>query len=218
MVEFVAWGKTPRYFREIVITEKIDGTNAAVVIEQHPFATHVDGNPPNVVDVVTGDELNDNLVPLYEYTVAAQSRKRLISPASDNHGFARWVSDNAASLVRDLGPGRHFGEWWGSGIQRGYGLCNGVKVFSLFNTRKWYGVEFATANLMTVPLLYEGPHHEDAVTEALDALRDHGSAATVDFNGSEYPNPEGVCVFLTAANQVLKVTLENDEAPKSLAA
>ena len=34
-----------------------------------------------------------------------------------------------------LVPGRHFGEWWGSGIQRGYGLDE--KTFSLFNAYRW---------------------------------------------------------------------------------
>jgi hypothetical protein len=33
MAEFREWPKTPRLFRTIVVTEKIDGTNAAIHVE-----------------------------------------------------------------------------------------------------------------------------------------------------------------------------------------
>ena len=49
------------------------------------------------------------------------SRNRWITPEDDNAGFARWALENKEKLLQ-LGPGRHFGEWWGSGIQRRYGL------------------------------------------------------------------------------------------------
>lgn len=48
----------------------------------------------------------------------AGSRNRWITPEDDNYGFAKWVRANAEEL-KLLGPGRHFGEWWGNGIQRG---------------------------------------------------------------------------------------------------
>lgn len=32
MIEFKAWPKIPRLFRDVIITEKIDGTNAAIHI------------------------------------------------------------------------------------------------------------------------------------------------------------------------------------------
>src|SRR4051812_15171611 len=54
---------------------------------------------------------------------------------SDNYGFGRWVKDNADDLAAMLGPGTHFGEWFGQGIQRGYGL--GEKRFYLFQTGRY---------------------------------------------------------------------------------
>lgn len=63
--EFREWPKTPRLYRDVAITEKIDGTNAAI---------HVDGESGRV---------------------AAQSRRRLITPDDDNYGFAGWVRRNA---------------------------------------------------------------------------------------------------------------------------
>lgn len=187
MTEFVAWAKTPRYFRDIVITEKIDGTNAAVIIPED-----WEHNP-----------------------LEAQSRKRLITPADDNYGFARWVAENCDTLARDLGPGRHYGEWWGQGIQRKYGMDH--KAFSLFNTFKWRGAQFATPNLTVVPVLYEGAHDVSEIDNALDYLRNYGSAAAKS-EGARFADPEGICIFHTASRQVFKVTLENDESPKSLAA
>ena len=46
------------------------------------------------------------------------SRNRWITPEDDNYGFSRWAHEHKDELLT-LGPGRHFGEWWGNGIQRG---------------------------------------------------------------------------------------------------
>jgi hypothetical protein len=181
-VEFKAWPKTPRLFRDMVITEKIDGTNAAVIVTE-------------------------------DFEVAAQSRNRLITPEADNFGFARWVQENGEELARTLGPGRHFGEWWGSGIQRGYGLTKGEKRFSLFNVSRYGAVDLsAVPGLSTVPVVYSGPFETESVRGAVETLRVRGSLASPGFD-----RPEGVIVFHTAAQQVYKVTLENDESPKSAA-
>ena len=91
MSEFIPWPKMARLHSECTITEKIDGTNACVIV------TDEDG----------------------ELVVSAQSRSRLITPQDDNYGFARWVADHANELAA-LGEGHHFGEWWGQGIQRRY--------------------------------------------------------------------------------------------------
>lgn len=177
--EFVAWPKTPRLFRDMVITEKIDGTNAAIGV------------------------LDDG-------TVYAQSRNRIITPERDNFGFARWVHENAATLADDLGQGLHFGEWWGRGIQRGYGLDG--KYFSLFNTAKWADAEesFETAELLVVPVLYAGPFATLQVIEELEALSAHGSEAAPGFM-----RPEGVVVYHEAARHTFKALIENDQLAKS---
>jgi hypothetical protein len=46
------------------------------------------------------------------------SRTRWITREDDNYGFAAWAMDNKNELL-ELGPGHHFGEWWGQKIQRG---------------------------------------------------------------------------------------------------
>lgn len=206
--DFVAWPKTPRYYRDIVITEKIDGTNACAVIEEWPFGTHVQGIPDTACALILGpNKMGNGGMPAHEYVVSAQSRTRFVKPESDTHGFARWVRDNAYNLVHDLEAGRHYGEWWGSGINRGYGLTKGEKRFSLFNTKKWGSAEFATPGLGVVPVLYEGDHTGSAIASALGGLMHDGSAAAPG-----YDNPEGVCIYHTASGQVFKVTLDGDEA------
>lgn len=207
MIEFEAWPKIARLNRDIVITEKIDGTNGAIVIEEAPNRNWDEVRSRNEKIVAVDGTF---------YGVAAQSRKRLITPEADNFGFAKWVHENAETLAKILGPGRHYGEWWGSGIQRGYGFKEGQKYFSLFNVKRWddvYDPETWPAQLSIVPVLYQGPFHWAAITMATAQLRSQGSAAHGGFM-----QPEGIVIYHTAANQMFKVTLENDEAPKGLAA
>ena len=212
-MDFEPFPKIPRLNRDIVVTEKIDGTNAAVLIEdvtEHWETKLVEQFiDPSVIEIDGA-----------RYRVQAQSRKRLITPEDDNFGFARWVRENAADLVRLMGPGRYFGEWWGKGIQRGYGMER--KVFSLFNpTFRWGDAPEAqwlkdSGEVRTVPVLYEGPFRErnevngeDPIDAALWTLRNCGSEAAPGFM-----NPEGIIVYHTASRGLFKVTCEGDEKPK----
>lgn len=178
--EFVPFPKIARLYRDIVITEKIDGTNAQVVIGE-------------------------------DSSVRAASRSRFIAPQDDNFGFARWVEENREDLLQ-LGPGRHYGEWWGNGIQRGYGLAKGEKRFSLFNVKRWADEAVRPSCVSVVPVLYTGRFSEQAIIEALMMLESRGSVAAPGFM-----KPEGVIVFHTASGVLFKKTLEKDEAPKGQA-
>lgn len=184
-MEFQEFQKIPRLKRDMVITEKIDGTNAVVAIGE-------DGS------------------------FQVGSRTRWITPDADNHGFARWAYDHQSELMQ-LGPGRHFGEWWGSGIQRGYGLPKGEKRFSLFNAGRWTPHhDVADGDMLhppecceVVPVLYRGPFSSDAVSTVLERLQRLGSSAAPGFM-----NPEGIVVYHAASRSLFKVTLEKDEEPK----
>lgn len=198
-MEFTPFQKIPRLNRECVITEKIDGTNAQIVI--------VAASDPVYVDMAKwSPETCNKLVASKDGDVMfAGSRTRYITPEDDNFGFARWVKEHADELWA-LGPGRHFGEWWGSGIQRGYGLPKGEKRFSLFNTSKWTDERPNCCGV--VPMLYQGPFNTPAIEFTLHDLRVHGSRV------APFMNPEGIVVFHTAGGYLFKVTLEGDEKPK----
>ena len=233
-MEFQEFDKIARLFRDITITEKLDGTNGAIAISTDlSLRPHTDSGETVLNDLVECDGTytiapwynpeNGETVPVL---VWAQSRSRCIYPGLDNHGFAKWVWENKQALVEVLGPGLHFGEWWGSGIQRGYGLPKGEKRFSLFNTKRW-GWLANTEGLCTdtsesryvaipqglgvVPVLYQGANSTLAVRMCLDKLDTFGSVAAPGFKPAE-----GVVVFHTAGNCMFKATIVGDDTPKSL--
>lgn len=137
------------------------------------------------------------------------SRTRWLDAKNDNQGFYAWAAAHRDELTQ-LGPGRHFGEWWGSKIQRGYGLAAGDKRFSLFNTGRW-NAENTPACVGVVPVLYTGLFDSTVVGTQILRLMTLGSVAVPG-----YMKPEGVVIFHVAANQSFKVTCENDEVPKGL--
>jgi len=134
----------------------------------------------------------------------AGSRNRWLSYQDDNFGFWKWAADNKEELLK-LGPGRHFGEWWGSGIQRRYGLSE--KRFSLFNTSRWSETRPACCHV--VPLLYAGMFDTAAILACLDDLAQNGSRAAPGFM-----DPEGIIAFHLAGNVGFKKTIKKDDEPK----
>jgi hypothetical protein len=174
--KFEEFPHIPRLSREIIVTEKIDGTNACIHI--------TDGG-----------------------LVFPGSRTRWITTESDNAGFARWVKEHLEELRVGLGPGTHFGEWWGRGIQRGYGQTE--KIFSLFNTTRWTD-DVRPKCCRTVPVLYTGMFDTAVINETLNDLKNAGSAAAPGFM-----QPEGVVVFHVGGNLMFKKTIDKDDKHKS---
>lgn len=140
------------------------------------------------------------------------SRARWITPEDDNYGFSKWAWAHRDELMK-LGPGTHYGEWWGQGIQRNYARTE--KIFSLFNTFRWRDdAEISRpACCSIVPILYSGQIEDHGVFKGLKAalaqLQSQGSVAAPGFM-----KPEGVIVYHHAARIYLKKTIERDEKPK----
>lgn len=220
-MNFKPFPKMARLSRECVVSEKLDGTNASVYIAE------VSQYDDDWCSVHTWEE--DGRL----FAMFAGCRTRWVIPSNDNFGFASWVVANAVEL-RKLGAGHHFGEWYGSGIQRKYGLDH--RRFALFNTLRWHntgdypivasraqfdkhGNEISPEKLTVeappccsvVPLLYQGEFHSDAVENCLAELQDCGSRAVPGF-----PDPEGVVVYHIAAGVGFKKLIKNDDSPKAL--
>lgn len=193
-MEFKEFAKIGRLNREVIVTEKIDGTNGQVMI--CPRGAEDAPNWDRTASTVSGGVMMD---------VYAGSRSKWITPNADNFGFARWVYEHADELLA-LGEGAHFGEWWGAGIQRRYGLAE--KRWSLFNTYRWSGPD-RPACCHVVPVLATGIGF-GCIEEALGMLRTVGSIASPGFM-----KPEGIVAFHTQTNTLFKVTLERDEEHKS---
>lgn len=137
----------------------------------------------------------------------AGSKSRWITPADDNYGFAKWVEANKAELMK-LGVGRHYGEWWGQGIQRNYSLTE--KRFSLFNVNKWSDPAVRPSCCHVVPVLGRDLFDAPALgLKALKRLREEGSVAAPGFM-----KPEGIIIFHVAGNLLFKKTIERDDEYK----
>lgn len=175
-MEFKSFPSIGRLSRDIIITEKLDGTNAQITITE-------DGQ------FLTG------------------SRARWITPQDDNYGFSKWAHENKDELM-NLGEGSHFGEWWGEGIQRKYGIKG--KRFSLFNTHRWNDDALRPSCCCVVPELYKGE---------FDTARINGILSMLDINGSRaspgFMRPEGIVIYHAHSNTLFKKTLENDDKSKS---
>lgn len=216
MLDFHEFAKIARLSRECVITEKIDGTNASIWIDEC--------HPDNYAEVPRILAVRDG----YPQILRAGSRNDFITPERDNFGFAAWVKAHADEFWT-LGLGAHYGEWWGSGVQRGYGLMKGDKRFSLFNVSRWHAagaVPYASVSADpriapkssteapaccgVVPVLYRGEFASLEIEQALSFLRTDGSVASPGFKPAE-----GIVIYHTAAGQYFKKTIEKDEEPKS---
>ena len=225
-LDFLEFPKMARLSREMIITEKIDGTNSQIFIwDEEKDIKIEDGTvqkkgkkPDNIPFIYSDGNLH----------IATGSRTRWITPKDDNYGFSKWVFENSGKLI-ELNDGRHFGEWWGSGVQRGYGLQKGDKRFSLFNVSRWalHGTQprlIPNADptiekfqdvlpeiCSLVPELYRGQFDTQKINEVLEDLKINGSYASKGFM-----KPEGIIAFHVAANIGFKKTIEKDEIPKSL--
>jgi len=182
MSDFQPFPKIPRLHVNCTITEKIDGSNGQILFED-------DG------------------------TMKVGSRNRWLGEGQqDNYGFYAWASSNREVLFNQLGPGRHFGEWWGNKIARGYDMKR--RQFSLFNVNRWAGkIELPACEigLGVVPILHHGEFSEDIVNKCTEYLRGFGSRVAAG-----YMNPEGVVVQIGAYGRhdgnLFKVIISGEKA------
>jgi hypothetical protein len=180
MSDYPSFPKIPRSSNSVVwATEKLDGTNGLVYVPLNPAEP-----------------------------VRAGSRNRWLkgngSKSDDNFGFAAWVEENAEALRR-LGPGHHYGEWWGKGIGRAYGLEE--RRWWLFDALRWTPErlpEGLPAALGVVPLLCVRSLDKSAEVVAAGewVLKTHSVAVP------SWLKPEGyvLSVGSFSANNRVKVT------------
>lgn len=146
-MQFKPWPKIPRYLNEaITITEKMDGTNACIVIEGGE---------------IVGIQSRKRFI----YPEGTEGQPK----GCDNAGFAGWVRDHEHELLA-LGDGHHYGEWCGPAIQNNpHNLP--IKRFYLFNTQRWGAyAERAPKCCTTVRELYVGRYTPEAIDDAMETL------------------------------------------------
>ncbi len=135
--------------------------------------------------------------------IMAASRNRYLTLEDDNYGFAHWVDKNKEELLEILGPGRHYGEWWGRGINRNYGIEE--RRFSLFNIGRWNDSNKPEC-CYVVPILGEVDSFDSSyIKSVLFGMESCGSKAAPGFR-----NPEGIVIYHDAADVLFKITLGSD--------
>lgn len=182
--EFAKWPSIQRLSSEICwITEKIDGTNGVIYIPEDPA-----------------------------FPVLAGSRERWLtqedgSPPdkkNDNFGFGAWVYERR-DMLRRLGPGYHYGEFHGAGIQRKYDLPD--KRWASF---EYWRDDIQIPDVCVVPVLYTGEPTEGIIGQMVDKLRASGSVLYPGFM-----KPEGVVVTFKEMHKAkFKKLCENDKIHK----
>lgn len=186
--KFVPFAKISHLKSPCIITEKIDGTNACLEVTETSM---------------TACSRTRRLVTTYADAPTVWYEHDAKGRPVDNYGFGAWAAENSHLLAR-LAPGRHFGEWYGRGIQRGYGLP--VKKLAFFNTSmtdpKATLPELAEVVRCT-PVLYEGEFSELAIENAMATLMVHGSYAAPGCM-----HPEGVVVHFLHNRTSFKVVFD----------
>lgn len=192
---FEPFPKLTRFSHDWTISEKIDGSNAQILIAS--YANRPEGDYSTPMASIDGLD------------VWVGSRNRFVTPGktTDHHGLAGFVAENAAEIVNVLGEGRHFGEWAGGGIQKRY---PGVpKQFVLFNASRWKGVELPQG-FSVVPVFAQG--YIDNVGERASEIM-----AELEKNGSTFApgcKAEGIVLYHGPSRTAFKKTFDYDEQGK----
>lgn len=120
----------------------------------------------------------------------------------DNFGFKEWVTQNSDELIL-LGPGNHYGEWWGRGINRNYGLQD--RKFTLFNPHRYDVAKLPTCVSGVIPVLWIGPIAMASMV--IERLQESGSRVAPGFM-----NPEGIVAQHISGGERFKFTFGSDGA------
>jgi len=193
--EFQEFKKIPRLSREIIITEKIDGTNGLIYI-------------------------NDDCTEIY-----AGSKSRWLDDHNDNAGFYHWVMDNKEELMKlgkgyhygewwGKGIQRNYrvnekrfslfnvGRWI---KQTGISLLPAYHEITTLKEKQ----EYCPNCCDVVPILYKGIFDTQVIRDTLAKLEMYGSVAVPGFM-----NPEGVVIYHVPSRYYFKKTIKNDEKGK----
>lgn len=159
MSDFVPFQKIPRWSKaqHIFITEKIDGSNAQIVINE------------DCTELQCG------------------SRSRWITVDDDNFGFAKWCRDNKDKLLllgKGQHFGEWWGQGIQRCYnlkEKRFSLFNTLRWSTLEQQERLHEIP----GVDTVPVMYQGPFSDSIIDETLARLEQHGSVASPGFQNPE---------------------------------
>lgn len=188
--EFQEFRKIPRLSREIIITEKIDGTNGLIYI-------------------------NDDCTEIY-----AGSKSRWLDDHNDNFGFYHWAMDNKEELLKlgkgyHYGEwmGKGIQRNYGITEKRFYlfnvGRWVKNEITESGNSYLQEKQEYCPSCCYVVPELYHGMFNTEVISKYLESLRNNGSRAVPGFMDAE-----GIVIYHIPSRYYFKKTIKNDEKGK----
>lgn len=195
-IKFREFPKIARLSREIIITEKIDGTNASIYIGEN--GEFLCGSRTHWI---TPEKDN------YGFAAWAYTRRDELIKLGIGHHFGEWWGQGIQrkyNMTEKRWSLFNVGRW-----------CLASEEPKRIETQD-PRIEKYQSKLpeicSLVPVLYRGSFDTSKVDECLENLKTNGSVASPGFM-----KPEGVVVFHTQGNVGFKKTIENDEQPKSIA-
>ena len=201
--EFKEFPKIARLNRDIIVTEKIDGTNGLIYIneENNIFA----GSRTRWLD-----DHNDNFG-FYHWVI--ENKEDLLQLGKGFH-YGEWMGKGIQRGYR-LNEKRFYLfntlRWIDiytlpEAARREYKDEYLDKIRKEYNNDK---LEYCPECCYVVPILYQGLFSQAMIENCLMTLKEKGSIAIPN-----YMNPEGVVIYHKVANMGFKVTIKNDEKPK----
>lgn len=189
--DFQAHPKTGRLFRDMVVTEKIDGTNASIFIDDKGELFTGSRNR-----WITPDDDN--------YGFARWVRENQTELMKLGPGWHRGEWWGTGIQRRYEQTEKHFslfntGRWAPISTAAADGVWNIAES------------TLGPSCVRVVPVLYRGPFATGAVMVVLLDLKQGGSSAAPDFM-----DPEGVITYHEASRTSFKTTLKDDGIPKGM--
>lgn len=182
---FVEFDKIPRFKRNYIITEKIDGTNACVIV-----GPNGEVNAQSRTRLITPEDDNFGFA-----RWVADHASELAEGLGEGHHFGEWWG---GKIQRGYGLTQKRLSLFNTGR---WGDPHGPEPTDLV---------LAPYCCHVVPVLAQGNGSlDDDIGESLARLGALGSVAAPGFM-----KPEGIVVYHTASRGYYKILLENDEIPK----
>lgn len=174
-----------------IISEKIDGTNGLIEINYDSVKF---GSKNRYLE---SHEDNAGFMNFYSY-----HKNIFINTAKELNEKEIEISGETLTKYEEIYPIHIYGEWFGKGIQRGYGLDK--KFFMPFNPE--YAellIEHEVPHIVRPYILYEGKFSEKVATSSMHFLKEEGSYVI-----PKYMKPEGIVIYFPKYNFYLKDTFE----------
>jgi hypothetical protein len=207
-IPFVPAPKTPRLNREIIVTEKVDGTRATIFIDDsgelfcgsrnkwitpqednYGFARWAEDNREELLKLGPGRFEGE------WWGQGIQRNYGLTERRFSLFNVARWVPRTGLGGATLALPGI-------TQVIPGARQADGTYAPSTFKE--------GPACCHVVPVLWRGNFHSQHIENTLENLRANGSYAAPGFM-----RPEGIVIYHTASKQLFKATCQNDDKRKS---